>query len=222
MTSPTVTADRELLDLTMVRLIAAIGVGRVSVDLAKDAVSRLSELDMELGAARLRIDELLRARSALADVGESAYNWGTPPFPNYPAETVDSMAEIGEAFMDALPNGYSWLQSPSEIIADLQNQLHDAKQPRPAAEERKLTPGERAGVDKAFWASVTEVSPAAHTAQVTEEEREALLAGAYAMNGPICAAYDNGDRALETRRKEYQQTLRRLAEQGSGATGSDK
>lgn len=49
----------------------------------------------------------------------------TPPFPKWPCETLQSMAEIGEAFMNALPEGYSWCQSPAEVIADLQNKLHD-------------------------------------------------------------------------------------------------
>lgn len=55
-----------------------------------------------------------------------------PPFPKWPCETLESMAEIGEAFMDALPEGYSWLQSPAEVIADLQNESYDAEQERRA------------------------------------------------------------------------------------------
>lgn len=61
----------------------------------------------------------------------SRYAWGDPPFPKFPAETVDSMAEIGESFMDAMPKDYSWCQSPAEIIVDLQNErdaLHCALQ----------------------------------------------------------------------------------------------
>jgi hypothetical protein len=56
----------------------------------------------------------------------SRYAWGNPPFPKYPHETVDSMAEIGEAFMDAMPEGYNWLSSPAEVIADLSNKEYDA------------------------------------------------------------------------------------------------
>lgn len=47
------------------------------------------------------------------------------PFPKYPHETLESMAEIGEAFMDAMPERYVYSQSPAEIIADLQNQIYD-------------------------------------------------------------------------------------------------
>lgn len=59
-------------------------------------------------------------------MSNESYNWGTPPFPKYPHETVDSMAEIGEAFMDAMPKGYVYSQSPAEIIADLTNERDDA------------------------------------------------------------------------------------------------
>jgi hypothetical protein len=50
------------------------------------------------------------------------------PFPKYPGETLESMAEIGEAFMDSMPEGYSWCQSPTEIITYLQNDSYDAEQ----------------------------------------------------------------------------------------------
>ena len=49
-----------------------------------------------------------------------------PPFPKYPAETLESMAEIGESFMDAMPKEYSWNQSPAEIINDLTNERDEA------------------------------------------------------------------------------------------------
>lgn len=51
-----------------------------------------------------------------------------PPFANYPHETVETMAEIGEAFMDAMPKDYSWSQSPAEVIAHLDNRAYDAEQ----------------------------------------------------------------------------------------------
>jgi hypothetical protein len=60
-----------------------------------------------------------------------------PPFPNFPGETLESMAEIGEAFMDAMPGSYSWCQSPAEVIADLQNKIHDLeKAPPPLTPEQ--------------------------------------------------------------------------------------
>jgi hypothetical protein len=69
----------------------------------------------------------------------SRYAWGNPPFPKYPHETADSMAEIGEAFMDAMPKDYSWCQSPAEVIADLSNKEYDATRLL-AAEREKFQP----------------------------------------------------------------------------------
>jgi hypothetical protein len=53
--------ERELLDMTMVRLLAAIGTKRVTVDLAKDAVQRLSALDRELLSLRAKHDKIMEA-----------------------------------------------------------------------------------------------------------------------------------------------------------------
>jgi hypothetical protein len=82
----------------------------------------------------------------------SRYAWGNPPFPKYPHETVDSMAEIGEAFMDAMPEGYNWLSSPAEVIADLSNKEYDATRLLAAErEERERITRDRDAKTSRMW-----------------------------------------------------------------------
>lgn len=47
------------------------------------------------------------------------------PRPEY---TDEDMANVGRALMEALPDGYSYMNCPSEIVADLMNQRDDALQ----------------------------------------------------------------------------------------------
>lgn len=56
---PAVEDERELLDMTMVRLMVAISYKRVSVELAEDAVSRLSAQSEKIAALETERDELL-------------------------------------------------------------------------------------------------------------------------------------------------------------------
>jgi hypothetical protein len=82
MTAPTVepagVSERELLDMTMVRLIAAIGTQRVSVDLAKDAVQRLSVLDRDNAALRQQLAEMRRGLQDIAEIDHGHYRNGSP------------------------------------------------------------------------------------------------------------------------------------------------
>jgi hypothetical protein len=43
--------------------------------------------------------------------------------------TDEDAANIGRALMERLPDGYSWSDSPTEIVTDLLNQIHDLKNP---------------------------------------------------------------------------------------------
>lgn len=44
------------------------------------------------------------------------------PRPEY---TDEDMANVGRALMERLPDGYSYLDCPTEIVTDLQNDLSD-------------------------------------------------------------------------------------------------
>lgn len=42
--------------------------------------------------------------------------------------TDEDAANIGRALMERLPKGYSWSNCPTEIVTDLQNEIHDLKE----------------------------------------------------------------------------------------------
>lgn len=44
-----------------------------------------------------------------------------------PEEEIDDMANVGRSLMEALPHGYCYMDSPSEIVTDLQNEIDELK-----------------------------------------------------------------------------------------------
>jgi hypothetical protein len=44
-----------------------------------------------------------------------------------PEYTDEDMANVGRALMDRLPDGYSYMNCPSEIVTDLQNEITDLR-----------------------------------------------------------------------------------------------
>lgn len=48
------------------------------------------------------------------------------------AEEIADMANVGRALMEALPEGYSYMNCPSEIVSDLQNERDEALAATPA------------------------------------------------------------------------------------------
>ncbi|MBB3876134.1 hypothetical protein GGR47_002380 [Sphingomonas aquatilis] len=63
-----------------------------------------------------------------ADIMETIENaaddWQTKGYTSALAEVRD-MANVGRALMEALPEGYHYMNYPSEIVSDLQNQISD-------------------------------------------------------------------------------------------------
>jgi len=45
-----------------------------------------------------------------------------------PEYTDEDMANVGRALMDRLPDGYSYMDCPTEIVTDLQNEVSDLKE----------------------------------------------------------------------------------------------
>ncbi|AOW22206.1 hypothetical protein AVM11_08950 [Sphingomonas melonis TY] len=56
----------------------------------------------------------------------AADDWQAKGYASALAEVRD-MANVGRALMEALPEGYHYMNCPSEIVSDLQNQLSDIK-----------------------------------------------------------------------------------------------
>jgi hypothetical protein len=50
------------------------------------------------------------------------------------AEEIEDMANVGRTLMEALPEGYSYMDSPAEIVSDLQNDVEEAEAARLTAE----------------------------------------------------------------------------------------
>lgn len=46
---------------------------------------------------------------------------------NGSADDTEDMANIGRALMARLPKDYHWSDCPTEIVTDLQNEIHDLK-----------------------------------------------------------------------------------------------
>lgn len=60
--------------------------------------------------------------------------------------TDEDMANVGRALMERLPAGYSYMNCPSEIVTDLQNEIADLKADADAMSARIQT-GDRARDD---------------------------------------------------------------------------
>lgn len=60
-------------------------------------------------------------------IASAQCRWAWTELEGVPDETED-MANIGRALMARLPKGYHWSDCPTEIVTDLQNEIHDLKQ----------------------------------------------------------------------------------------------
>ena len=60
-----------------------------------------------------------------ATIDDAATDWQAKGYTSALAEVRD-MANVGRALMEALPEGYHYLNCPSEIVSDLQNERFEA------------------------------------------------------------------------------------------------
>lgn len=61
----------------------------------------------------------------MATIENAADDWQKQGYTSALAEVRD-MANVGRSLMEALPKGYCYMDCPSEIVSDLQNQLDEA------------------------------------------------------------------------------------------------
>ncbi|WP_010218877.1 hypothetical protein [Sphingomonas sp. PAMC 26621] len=61
----------------------------------------------------------------LETIENAADNWQASGYTSALAEVRD-MANVGRSLMEALPTGYCYMDSPAEIVCDLQNKLEEA------------------------------------------------------------------------------------------------
>lgn len=75
-------------------------------------------------------EQLLKALSVDADIVETiedaSDDWEAKGYTSALAEVRD-MAAVGRSLMEALPKGYCYMDSPAEIVCDLQNELDEAR-----------------------------------------------------------------------------------------------
>lgn len=74
----------------------------------------------------------------LDTIENAASNWRANGYATALAEVRD-MANVGRALMDALPEGYHYCDCPSEVVADLQNQIGVAEIERLRAALREIS-----------------------------------------------------------------------------------
>ena len=82
----------------------------------------------------------------LETIENAADDWQKQGYPTALAEVRD-MANIGRALMEALPEGYSYMNCPSEIVSDLQNERDEALSAAPPSADAAMVEALR----KAGW-----------------------------------------------------------------------
>lgn len=119
---------------------------------------RQNSHDMLMTGEELRQCEAALAATPAADaVASVAVAFDETDLDFEPSEqyAIADMANIGHALMQALPEGYSYSDSPTEIVSDLQNKIADmeaaAAQPQADAAEPVRTEAQRWADDLAGY-----------------------------------------------------------------------